>query len=132
MQRLILCACALLVGAGVLGGCEGCGETEEPALFAGSSQAPDPSAAQLEPEGGAGGQGGAGGAEPEKKKTGPLPPSWIAKCCSALQRNLPSAPDDQKGAYLGALGACQAAMKNPALIGTLRSQLPKGSPGVCL
>lgn len=49
------------------------------------------------------------------KPKGTWDPSGLAACCQALQQNAVNAPLDQKGAYLAAAGACQAAKSQPSL-----------------
>ena len=48
-----------------------------------------------------------------KKSAGKGDATGIAACCAAIRQNSMSAPLQQKGAYLAAAGACQAALSNP-------------------
>lgn len=80
-------------------------------------------ATDLEPvpgDEGGGGAGGEGGAVPEAPKR-PSGPDPIAACCASIQRNMKAAPLAQQGAYLTALGTCQAVRTNPQA----RTQLAK-------
>lgn len=92
-------------------------ETDEtvPIATAPVSAPPAASSALLEPEEHDGGTDadaiGAGGTGP-KRPAGD--PTGLAACCSALERNAALAPAEQKGAYLAAAGACNAARKNPS------------------
>jgi hypothetical protein len=69
------------------------------------------------------------------KATGGGDSSGIAACCAALSQNANSAPPEQKGAYLLAAGACNAARTNPdarAALATVRAALGAASvPASC-
>ena len=62
-------------------------------------------------------------------------PTGIAACCAALSQNAASAPPQQKGAYLAAAGACQAALNNPqgraALAGVRALLMGANVPATC-
>jgi hypothetical protein len=70
-----------------------------------------------------------------KKAAGGGDATGIAACCQALKQNSVSAPPEQKGAYLAAFGACQAAISTSqgrAALAGIRAMLAgAGAPPAC-
>ncbi len=70
-----------------------------------------------------------------KKAGGGGDATGIGACCAALQQNSVSAPPQQKGAYLAALGACNALRSSPqgrAGLSSVRALLAgAGVPAAC-